>query len=74
MTPDQVLDRWFSSDAWEGISQDANSGCEDSLVLMELVYEQLGSLIFHLTNESGDKRIEYEIKFFVDLCNDFGVA
>lgn len=74
MTPEEVLDRWFSSDVWQQITSDTQDGCEDSLELLELVYDQLGSLIFHLTNESSDKRVEYELSFFIKLCDDFGVA
>ena len=50
MHPDEILDRWFGSDAWEQIQSDGRSGCKDSLELMEQVNDQLGNLIFHLSN------------------------
>lgn len=71
--PEEVLDLWFSSDAWKQISDDSEKGCKDSIELMERVNDQLGNLIFHLSNESNEQKILYEIKFFVDLCNDFDI-
>lgn len=70
----QILDRWFASDAWEEISADAFEGDKDSIELMEEVNEQLGSLIFHLENQTGPERLAYELEYFVKLCDDFGVA
>lgn len=71
---EDVIDKWFSSDAWKEILHDANTGDQDSVDLMENVNDQLASLIFHLKNNSAESRLQYEIKFFQDLCNDFGVA
>ena len=74
MHPDEILDRWFESEAWEQIQSDGRSGCKDSLELMEQVNDQLGSLIFHLSNESNAEKILYELNYFHNLCEDFGVA
>lgn len=54
--------------------QHADQGCDDSVALMEQVNDHLGSLIFHLQNESGEIRVKYEIDYFSKLCDDFGVA
>lgn len=70
----QLLERWFGSEAWMGISESASDGDEDSLQLMEEVSDQLASLIFHLHNQSGDARMQYELAYFQALCDDFGVA
>lgn len=69
-----ILDRWFASDTWKQICKDGESGCDDSIQLMEQVNNQLTSLIFHLKNDSNSNRVKYEISWFVDLCDDFGVA
>ncbi len=68
-----IIDKWFSSDEWKGICKDANDGDEDSQELMEHVNELLGSLCFHLNNQSGPDRIRYEMRPFVDLCEDFDI-
>ena len=69
-----ILDRWFASDTWKQICKDGENGCDDSIQLMEQVNNQLTSLIFHLKNDSNSNRVKYEISWFVDLCDDFGVA
>lgn len=71
---EDAMDKWFSSDAWAQIVIDANSGCVDSLELMEEVNSQLNSLIFHLKNNPESNRIQYEMKYFARLCDDFDVA
>ena len=68
------LDRWFESDAWKQITQDADAGDEDSKELMQQVSDQMGNLLFHLHNESSDKKILYELSYFDKLCDDFDVA
>lgn len=71
--PEEILDLWFESEAWKQITKDGLDGCKDSIELMERVNDQLGNLIFHLTNESNAEKIVYELNFFVNLCNDFDV-
>lgn len=70
----QQISRWFNSDQWSMVLQHADQGCDDSVALMEQVNDHLGSLIFHLQNESGEIRVKYEIDYFSKLCDDFGVA
>ena len=70
----KLLDRWFGSDVWREIVDEAEAGDEDSMWMMEHVSMHLASLTFHLNNESGDARIEYELSFFEELCDDFEVA
>lgn len=72
--PDELLDLWFASDAWEQITVDASDGCKNSIDLMERVNDQLANLIFHLNNESNSEKIVHELKFFAQLCDDFNVA
>jgi hypothetical protein len=69
-----ILDRWFSSDTWKQICCDSEQGCKDSIHLMEQINDQLTSLIFHLKNDSSSARVKYDINWFVELCEDFGVA
>ena len=69
-----VMDRWFNSDVWEVICEDADQGDQDSIELMEEISNHLGSLTFHLKNESGHDRVQYEMSYFTKLCDDFGVA
>lgn len=71
---EDAMDKWFSSDAWAQIVIDANGGCVDSLELMEEVNSQLNSLIFHLKNNPESNRIQYEMRYFARLCDDFDVA
>ena len=69
----EIIEKWFNSDEWESICQSAEMKDEDSIELMENVNDRLGSLCWHLQNCSGSQRVGYEIKFFVDLCNDFDI-
>ena len=64
------LDRWFESDAWKQITQDADDGDEDSKELMQQVSDQMGNLLFHLHNESCDEKILYELSYFDKLGDD----
>jgi len=66
----EILKRWFSSDAWNQIQETDDGCCVD---LMERVSDHLGSLIWHIQNNSGEPRILYELKFFTDLCEQFDV-
>lgn len=67
------VEQWFSSDAWESIINSAEDGDQDSVELMEMVNDQLNSLIFHLKNESNQSRIDYELSYFTKLCKEFDV-
>lgn len=73
-TNTRLLDRWFGSDVWREIVDEAETGHEDSMWMMEHVSQHLASLTFHLNNDSGDTRVEYELSFFEELCDDFEVA
>jgi len=68
-----LLDRWFNSDAWNTICKDADGDDADSLEILEQVNEQLQSLIFHVRNNSGNARVEYELRYFAELCEMFEV-
>ena len=73
--PSDILDRWFESEAWKNICTNANAfDDKDSIVLMEEVNDQLGSVIFHLKNDSGGDRLFYELKYFEELCKEFNVS
>lgn len=69
-----TITRWFDSDQWSMVLDHADNGCNDSVDLMEEVNDHLCSLIFHLKNESGADRVQYELEYFDNLCNEFGVA
>jgi hypothetical protein len=69
-----LLDKWFSSDAWATILTTGELGDMSSINLMSEVSDQMCSLVFHLRNKSPDYRIQYELKYFTDLCELFGVA
>ena len=66
-----LLERWFSSDAWTSICNEEDD--PDSIELMETISDHLASLIFHINNNSGQDRIDYELRYFVDLCNNFEI-
>ena len=66
-----VLQKWFSSDTWTCICESED---DDSIELMEQVSSHLESLIFHLNNDSGDTRVQYELKYFTDLCDKFEIS
>ena len=70
----EIINRWFCSDVWDEIVNDANAGDQDSMNLMEQCSWQLASLVFHLKNQSGQDRVEYDLSFFIELCDDFEVA
>jgi hypothetical protein len=71
--PEDILDLWFESGAWKQITEDSVNGCKDSTTLMERINDQLGSLIFHLSNNSNPEKIAYELDYFVQLCTDFDI-
>lgn len=70
----EVLERWFSSDAWINICNDGKSDDPDSMELMEDVNDALQSIIWHVQNNSGESRVQYELGYFVKLCQDFDVS
>ena len=70
----EVMDRWFASDQWQQVLQQADDGCQDSVDLMETINGHLTSLIFHMRNGSGPVRVMYELNYFNQLCDDFNVA
>lgn len=70
----ELVDRWFSSKQWEQILTMGEIGDQPSMDLMHQVSDQLCSLVYHLRHRSGDTRIQYELKYFIELCEDFGVA
>lgn len=65
-----ILERWFGSAAWTDI---CNSDDDDSLELMETINGQLTSLIFHIRNKSSEDRLQYELRFFTELCEQFEI-
>lgn len=70
----EVLDAWFNSEEWASVCEHGEQGDDDSMELMEIVSDQLASLTFHLSNNSGDTRVNYEINYFKQLCKDFNVT
>lgn len=70
----ESIDRWFNSDCWAEVLDDADRGCPDSIELMEEVSDQLCSLTWHLKNCSNQDRVDYELNYFTQLCDDFEVA
>jgi len=65
------IDNWFESVYWKGICNKADDGCEICMDMMNFVQDMLDSLIFHLSNESGDDRISYELEQFNNLLKSF---
>lgn len=65
-----ILERWFGSVTWTDI---CNSDDDDSLELMETINGHLTSLIFHIQNKSAEDRLQYELKFFMELCEQFEI-
>ena len=68
-----IIDKWFDSDVWYNIITEADNDCPDSLELMEIVSTDLSSLIFHMQNNSGHERVQYELRKFQKLIKDFEV-
>lgn len=68
-----VLESFFNSDVWEQIMKEAENDDEDSIDLMTQISDQLASLTWHLQNDSNSERIQYEVKYFKELCEDFGI-
>lgn len=67
----KYVERWFESESWQSVLDAGERGDHDSVELMEHVNDQLASLIFHIKNDSGESRINYETIFFKQLCEDF---
>lgn len=57
-----MIDVFVNSDIYKQICVDADEGDQDSLDMLQYLANMLGSLCFHLSNESGDDRIRYEMK------------
>lgn len=68
-----LLERLFASDIWEQISASASLGDDDSLDLMTQVSDQLASLTWHIQNDPESSRVQYELKYFKELCEDFDI-
>lgn len=66
----RILDRWFSSDAYKEVINDACKGDKDSIALMDKIDVQLQTLHFHMNNDSHIARVDYEIRRFADLVSD----
>ena len=66
-----ALDGWFNSSYWKQICSRADAGCETCLALMERVSDMLNSLIYHIQNDSGSSRVQYEINQFTNLLKQF---
>tara|TARA_A100001011_G_C14017013_1_gene717830 strand:- start:279 stop:524 length:246 start_codon:yes stop_codon:yes gene_type:complete len=66
-----IIDRWFDSDVWKTIVNDADNDDRDSLDFMQTVSEDLNSLIWHMQNNSGHERVVYELGKFQKLINDY---
>lgn len=65
-----LLERWFSSDVWTNICESED---DDSIELMEQISGHLGSLVWHIQNDSGEKRVQYELNYFINLCEQFDI-
>lgn len=55
------LDDWMETDVFTKICEDADSGDEDSVELVSELLFRVDSLMFHVENESGEKRVAYEL-------------
>jgi hypothetical protein len=69
-----VLDQFLTSKLYDDICTSADRGDEDSIAVMQEIADRLGSLIFHITNNTGASRISYEIteiNRYVDSWGDF---
>ena len=71
ITGQEILDKWFSTQSWMMIQDEAETGDEDSMKLVDEINEHLLSLIFHLENNSGQERVQYELNYFVELYKAF---
>lgn len=67
----KTIDNWFDSVYWRGICERADQGCKICIDMMQHVQNMLDSLIFHLSNESGDDRVQYELNQFTELLRAF---
>ena len=67
----EILDRWFDSEVWDQICEEADYGDEDSVEFMETISNHLANMIFHLEKNSSKSRIDYELKAFSDLVKDY---
>ena len=68
-----LLERFFASDIWQQISTQASLGDDDSLDLMNQISDQLASLTWHIQNDPDSNRVQYELKYFKELCEDFDI-
>ena len=71
ITGQELLDKWFSTQSWTMIQDEAEAGDKDSMLLVDEINEHLLSLIFHLENNSGQERVQYELNYFVELYKAF---
>lgn len=67
----KMLDDWFDSEHWANVCALADQGNDSCSELMQRVCDMLGSLIFHLENESGQQRVSYELDQFRKLLSQF---
>jgi len=67
----KMLDDWFDSEHWDSVCKLADQGHDSCIQMMQGVSDMLGSLIFHLENESGADRVSYELNQFKKLLQQF---
>jgi len=57
----QIIDEFVKSEVYINICKHAEDGDTDSTRVLEELSTHMGSICFHLQNESGEDRIRYEL-------------
>jgi hypothetical protein len=57
----KIIDEFTKSDVYHDICKHAEDGDIDSNEVLEELSTHMGSICFHLQNESGEARIRYEL-------------
>jgi hypothetical protein len=67
----EFIDKWMETDIFSQICEDADSGDEDSIEVIDELNSRIESLMFHIQNESGYERIAYEMNNIRKFVNSF---
>jgi len=67
----EVLDKWFASDMYTTVENDAFLGCGNSVEFLKEFEMHLDSAHFHLKNNSSRSRIDYDLCQMANLVKSF---
>ena len=66
-----ILDEWFQSDIYKTVVNQAVLGDSDSMDLLGQIDAHLDAATFHINNDSGRPRVDYEVEQMANIIRTF---